>query len=46
VYCFSKTVNWAEWLEVKEDVMHKIMDIFEKNNLDFAFPSMSIYKEN
>jgi len=46
VYCFSKTVNWAEWLALKEDVMHKIMEIFEKNNLEFAFPSMSIYKEN
>lgn len=46
VYCFSKTVKWAEWLEVKEDVMHKIMEIFEKNNLEFAFPSMSLYKEN
>ena len=46
VYCFSKTVNWAEWLEVKEDVMHKMMEIFEKNNLEFAFPSMSLYKES
>jgi len=46
VYCFSKTVVWAEFLDVKEDVMHKIMEIFEKNNLEFAFPSMSIYKEN
>ena len=46
VYCFSKTVNWAEWLALKEDVMHKIMEIFERNNLEFAFPSMSIYKEN
>jgi MscS family membrane protein len=46
VYCFSKTVNWAEWLALKEDVMHKIMEIFEQNNLEFAFPSMSIYKEN
>ena len=46
VYCFSKSVDWAEWLEVKEDVMHKIMKIFENNNLEFAFPSMSIYKEN
>ncbi len=46
VYCFSKSVNWAEWLEVKEDVMHKIMEIFEKNNLEFAFPSMSLYHEN
>lgn len=46
VYCFTKTVDWTEWLEVKEDVMHQIMEIFEKNNLEFAFPSMSIYKES
>ncbi len=46
VYCFSKTVVWNEWLEVKEDVMFKMMEIFEKNNLEFAYPSISIYKEN
>jgi len=46
VYCFTQSTNWAEWLEVKEDVMYKIMEIFEKNNLEFAFPSMSIYNEN
>jgi len=45
VYCFSKTVIWDEWLEVKEDVMYKIMEIFEKNSLEFAFPSLSLYKE-
>jgi len=45
VYCFSTTVVWSEWLEVKEDVMLKIMQIFEENNLEFAFPSLSIYKE-
>lgn len=46
VYCFSKSVNWNDWLETKEDVMHKIMEIFEKNSLEFAFPSMSIYNES
>ena len=45
VYCFTKTVDWEEWLQVKEDVMHKIMEIFEKNNLEFAFPSISLYSE-
>jgi len=45
VYCFTKSVKWDEWLETKEDVMHKIMEIFEKNSLEFAFPSMSIYNE-
>jgi len=39
VYCFSKTVNWADWLEVKQDVMFKIADILEKNNLSFAYPT-------
>ncbi|MFT5835320.1 MAG: MscS family membrane protein [Sulfurimonas sp.] len=46
VYCFSKSIKWNEWLETKEDVMYKIMEIFEKNSLEFAFPSMSIYPEN
>lgn len=45
VYCFSTTVVWAQWLEVKEDVMLKIMEILERNNLAFAFPSLSIYEE-
>ncbi|WP_349432409.1 mechanosensitive ion channel family protein [Methylomarinum sp. Ch1-1] len=39
VYCFSKTVNWAEWLAVKEDVLFKIAEILQKNNLQFAYPT-------
>ena len=46
IYCFSKSTKWSEWLEVKEDVMYKMMEILEKNNLEFAFPSMSLYHEN
>ncbi|MEN4044765.1 mechanosensitive ion channel family protein [Sulfurimonas sp. NWX367] len=45
VYCFSKSVEWEEWLKTKQDVMEKIMMIFEKNSLEFAFPSLSIYNE-
>lgn len=45
VYCFSKSVKWEEWLRTKQDVMEKIMEIFENNNLEFAFPSLSIYNE-
>lgn len=43
VYCFSRTVVWEEWLEVKEDVMFKIAEIITKNNLDFAYPSLTIH---
>ncbi len=46
VYCFTKSVNWHEWLKTKEDVMYKIMEIFERNNIEFAFPSLSLYHEN
>jgi len=46
VYCFTKTTDWNEWLQIKEDVMYKIMNIFEKNSIEFAFPSLSIYNEN
>lgn len=46
VYCFTKTTDWAQWLETKEDVIYKIMDILEKHDLQFAYPSMSLYHEN
>jgi len=44
LYCFSRTVVWDEWLEVKEDVMFKIADILEKNNLEFAYPTLKIHQ--
>jgi len=44
IYCFSRTVDWAEWLEVKEDVMFKIAEILKQNNLEFAYPTMTIHQ--
>lgn len=44
VYCFSRTVDWSTWLEVKEDVMYKIADIIEKNNLDFAYKTLTLHQ--
>ncbi|MEN8727062.1 MAG: mechanosensitive ion channel family protein [Sulfurovum sp.] len=49
VYCFSRSVVWSEWLEIKEDVMFKIADILKKNNLEFAYPALTLHhaeKEN
>jgi len=45
IYCFSKSVDWEDWLRTKQDVMEKIMVILEENSLEFAFPSLSIYNE-
>ena len=48
IYAFTNTVNWQEWLAVKQDVYFKIWEILEANHLDFAYPSQSLYfnKEN
>ncbi|WP_035587565.1 mechanosensitive ion channel family protein [Hippea jasoniae] len=45
IYCFTKTANWGEYLRIREDVNLKIMEILEDLNIEFAFPSMSIYIE-
>ncbi len=45
IYCFSKTVNWADWLAVKEDVLFKIAAILKRNHLEFAYPTqVRIYR--
>lgn len=46
LYCFTKTTDWGEWLEIKERLALEIKDIVEKNGSGFAFPSQSIYIEN
>jgi len=43
IYCFSRTTNWYEWLDIKEDIMYKIMEIVKAEGSDFAFPSQSLY---
>jgi len=45
IYTFTNTTSWDKWLEIKEDVLLKIWTIIEQNNLEFAFPSQSIYME-
>ncbi len=47
IYCFARTVNWAQWLAVKEDVLFKIAEILQKNNLEFAYPTqVRIYRSD
>ncbi|KUO60453.1 MAG: mechanosensitive ion channel protein [Gracilibacter sp. BRH_c7a] len=46
LYFFTKTTSWVEYLQVKEDINLKIMDILEQENVSVAFPSRTIYMEN
>ena len=43
IYTFSKSVKWEDWLRTKQDIMYKIMDILEQHDLEFAFPSQTLY---
>lgn len=45
VECFTKTIIYAEFLSVRQDIMIKIMRIIAKHGLSFAFPSQSLYLE-
>jgi MscS family membrane protein len=46
LYCFTKTTNWGEWLEIKEKLAYHIMDVVQKAGSSFAFPSQSLYVES
>jgi len=46
VYFFTKTTVWAEWIDVKEQILFKIMEILEQEGVSVAFPSRSVYIEN
>ncbi len=46
VYCFTTTTVWGEYLEAREDVSLKIMDILEGAGMEIAFPSRTVYLHN
>jgi MscS family membrane protein len=45
LYCFTKTTNWGEWLEIKEKLAYRIMEVVQGAGSGFAFPSRSLYLE-
>ena len=43
VYCFTKTTDWKQWLDVQQNVFLQIANIIKKAGGDFANPSITIY---
>lgn len=43
---FAKAVDYNEYLDIKQDINLKIMDILEEEKVEVAFPSTSIYFED
>ncbi|MFT4861248.1 MAG: MscS family membrane protein [Pseudohongiellaceae bacterium] len=42
IYTFTKTTNWIEFHDVKQNVLLKIIKIVHDNEADFAFPTRTI----
>jgi MscS family membrane protein len=42
IYTFTKTVNWIQFHEVKQDVLLQVMQIIHQNGADIAYPTQSI----
>jgi len=42
IYAFSISVDWEEWLRVKQDIIKKIIVIIEESKLEFAIPKEEI----
>ena len=45
VYCFTRTTDWDEWHQHKQDLAFAIKEIVENAGTGFAFPSQSLYIE-
>tara|TARA_Y100000996_G_C22531109_1_gene646491 strand:+ start:31 stop:1122 length:1092 start_codon:yes stop_codon:yes gene_type:complete len=45
IYCFTSTNDWDKYLQIKEDLAMIIKEKIEELELNFAFPSQSIYIE-
>ncbi|RLA71276.1 MAG: mechanosensitive ion channel family protein [Epsilonproteobacteria bacterium] len=45
IYAFTRTSQWDHYLDIREDIHLKIIQIVENNNSAFAFPSQSLYME-
>ncbi len=46
IYCFTRTTVWGDYLDARQDVCLKIMDLLEAMDLEIAFPSRTVYLED
>ncbi len=46
VNIFLKAQNWNEELEIRQEIFLSILELSHKLNVEFAFPSQSLYIEN
>ena len=40
---YVNSTKWDDFIDVKEDINFKIMEIVKNNDCEFAFPSTTVY---
>ena len=45
IYFFTTTIVWDEYMNIKQEINFKIMEILEDEQVKIAFPSTSVYVE-
>lgn len=43
IYTFTRTVVWAEYHAVKQDVLFKVLEIIERHGAEVAFPTSTVH---
>lgn len=43
VYCYTRTIQWVKYHEVKENVLLKIATIVQRHGAEFAFPTRTLH---
>ncbi|GAB3542612.1 mechanosensitive ion channel family protein [Pontibacter brevis] len=43
VLYFVDTMDWNEFIDIKEEINYKIVDIVERHGADFAFPTQTLH---
>jgi MscS family membrane protein len=43
IYCFTKTINWIHYHEVKQSVLLKVYEIISKHGAEIAFPTQTLH---
>jgi MscS family membrane protein len=42
LYCFTKTTNWAKWLDIQQEIFLHICEIIESHGAEIAFPTTTL----
>ena len=43
IYTFTKTTNWEDYHQIKQDVLLKVLDIIEGQGAESAFPTSTVH---